>query len=116
VEYDTQLSRPEYAIPQLEGLKRKGYETHLIAVTIDPQVALQRVMERARKTGRNVSVKETLEAHKRFNGALEEYLQLADRAGVWDNTSKPTKIAVKTRIGLDILNSNLYNTIYARGR
>lgn len=96
--YDATLGHRASTLPLLTRFKQAGMKIHLIGVSIDPREAIIRAMLRGAGSGRWVPVQMLQDAHAGFNGAVKEYLTLADRADIYDNTP-PDAHEIATKSG-----------------
>lgn len=100
----------------LQELKDAGYEVRLFGVTVNPESAVIRAMNRAQKTGRYVPISALLHAHRGFNGAFESYAKIADEAVLFDNTTERQEIARATGGNLVVSNHEAYNGVAERSQ
>jgi len=96
---DKTMSDKEKGAKLIQDLQSKGYEVHLIGVTIKPELAYDRAEQRAKSSGRHVPLPVLKAAHKGFNDSYEALAKLADKAMLYDNSQtkkgEHTKIAEK---------------------
>lgn len=113
---DVTLGDPKKGEKYLQELKDAGYEVRLFGVTVNPEMAVVRAMNRAQKTGRYVPINALLHAHKGFNGAFEAYAKIADEAVLFDNTTERQEIAHATGGKLVVSNQEAYNGVAERSQ
>lgn len=111
---DVTLGDPKKGEKYLQELKDSGYEVRLFGVTVNPEMAVIRAMNRAAKTGRYVPISALLHAHKGFNGAFESYAKIADEAVLFDNTTERQEIAHASAGKLVVGNQEAYNGVAQR--
>ena len=79
VVYDATMSNFKKGLQKIQEFKNKGYDVHMFNVTMtDPEVAVQRAMDRFKKTGRWLDPDVLREAHKNFAAILKQYEHTAD--------------------------------------
>ena len=113
---DKTLGNEKKALKLIKDLKAAGYEVRMVGVTIDPSEALVRGLIRYYGTGRLVTPKAMMKAHKGFNAAHKRYSEEVDEFVLYDNTEKPKPIAVAEGGKLDILDQDAYNVSLNRGK
>lgn len=94
---DQTLGNSDKGVALIQSLKDAGYEVHLIGVTADPAIAIERAVKRAKgKERRYVPLDQLLIAHKGFSSGFERYSQLADSAVLYDTSDgMPHAVAEK---------------------
>ena len=80
-----------------DGQARDPYRIEMIGVTLDPEKAVARGLRRKLLTGRGVPVFGQLRSHRLFSENFESYLELLDKAMLFDTseTGEPRKVAMK---------------------
>ena len=79
VVYDATMSDFKKGLEKIQEFKNKGYDVHMFNVTMtDPEVAVQRAIDRFKKTGRWLDPDVLREAHKNFAKVLKQYEHTAD--------------------------------------
>ena len=63
---------------------RVPYWLQLVAVTVDPALAVQRAILRQIGTGRSVPIQSLLQSHKRFAQHFQDYLVMFDEVILYD--------------------------------
>lgn len=111
---DVTLGDEKKGMQKLQELKDAGYEVRLYGVTIQPEIAVVRAMQRAQETGRYVPIDPLLHAHKGFSGAFERYADLADEARLYENSDGIENVAEKVGGKLEIKDPQAYNEIAER--
>jgi N12 class adenine-specific DNA methylase len=111
---DVTLGDKAKGIKTLQELKDAGYEVRLFGVTVMPELAVVRAINRAKKTNRWVPISSLLAAHKQFNGAFEDYAKIVDMASLFDNTTGRQEIAQLVDGKLVITNQEAYNQVADR--
>lgn len=115
--YDGTLGWAPGVYKQFSEWRRAGYSIHLIGVTVDPQEAAERAAIRGKSSGRWVPVPMLLEAHRGFNANIKSYIDLVDRAEVYDNTPpNPHEVATKSTLKspISVVNQELWSIIERR--
>lgn len=83
---DRTLGDPVKAAAELQALKDAGYEIHLVGVTVKPETAVARAVERAKgPEKRFVPLHHLLAAHKGFAQGFDNLSTIAARALLLDN-------------------------------
>ena len=101
---DGVMGNPNSAETQVKQAREAGFDVRLVAVTIDPQTAIERSLARARQleettgVGRHVPIEVLEEAHTSFNEALNTRYRTLFEPGevqVFDNSgSGPVEISI----------------------
>eukprot|EP00760_Papus_ankaliazontas_P012794 PhM_4_TR15558/c0_g1_i1/m.82696 len=96
------------------------YHLELVAVTVDPAVAVQRAILRQIDTTRGVPIRSLLQSHKRFSENFPRYVEMFDSVTLYNNNVRvdldagevPPVIARKEGPGrpLEVLNRDAYTT------
>lgn len=112
---DRTLKDQTKGLREIQQLKDAGYDVHLIGVTVDPNVAVERAKARGKKTGRYVAAEVLRAAHKGFASAFERYARVVDRASLYD-TGEGNKLIAKKRVGqpLTVADETGYNLFRER--
>ncbi len=95
--YDATLANKSKGLAMMQRWMDSGFVVHFIGVTIDPHEAMIRAVLRGKGSGRWVPSAALVAAHTGFNTAVLDYMEIADRANLFDNTPpSPTDVAKKT--------------------
>jgi hypothetical protein len=120
---DQTMGDPAKGAKLIENLKAAGYEVRLVGVTVDPDVAVQRAVERAQgPEKRYVPLDALLKAHKGFTRGFEGYANAADMAFLIDTNGPKTQqnfnlSANKPQRGeLEVLDQNSYLNFGRKGQ
>lgn len=82
---DQTMGTPDKGRKVLQMLKDAGYEVRLFGVTVAPETAVQRAVDRAKGPERRyVPLDHLLAAHKGFSEGFESYAEMADYAALVD--------------------------------
>ena len=113
---DKVMGQEAKGLALIQKFKDAGYKVRLIGVTIDPEEALFRALERYYGTGRLPLPEHLVLAHKGFNEAYPAYAKVVDEALIYDNTAAGNPIAVAQAFDgkVEILSNSLYNRIGER--
>lgn len=113
---DVTLGDRTKGIKYLQELKDAGYEVRLFGATVQPELAVVRAIDRAKRIKRWVPIGALLHAHKGFNGAFEDYSKIVDMASLFDNTTERQEIAQLVNGKLVINNQGAYNEVAERSK
>ncbi|KAL6073128.1 putative Zeta toxin domain-containing protein, variant 2 [Balamuthia mandrillaris] len=81
---------------EAECVPQQPYRIELVAVTVDPHVAVLRGLSRRLETGRDVPIGAQLRSHQLFSQNFMSYVPLFDQVSLYDNNeSEPVLIAQK---------------------
>lgn len=89
------------AMKEIMKAKKRGYEVHIVGVTIPVEEALKRAQSRAERSGREVPEKVIVDAHV---GSTKTFLKLLDSGVVnsmklYDNTTVPPTLIYDNSTG-----------------
>jgi predicted ABC-type ATPase len=83
---ETVFSHPS-KLDFLRTAKAQGYQVHLHVVLVPLELALRRVVLRSDQGGHSVPARKVRERFRRLWALVDNAIQLADEAVVYDNTS-----------------------------
>ena len=86
--FDATMSDHNKGMRRINEFKAAGYEVRMFNVTTDPQLAVERAMNRYKDTGRYVDPEEIQYAHARFGQALPDYEKSVDYFRTYSNIDK----------------------------
>ena len=113
--FETTLFGRSY-LKTIRWLKERRYKIHIFFVSVpNVELALARIRKRVLKGGHNVP---EADVRRRFDRSLRNFLvdyrPLADSWILFDNSRKPSIVALARRDALRIIKSDIYKALVAR--
>ena len=100
VMYETTLSDRKRSLNLLQHARNLGFETWVFYIGLDdPQMHLERVVQRSSVGGHDVPDADILRRFERSRANLPAAIRLADRAMIYDNSGRDFKLAASLERG-----------------
>lgn len=110
--WDSSLANIESGRARFQAAKEHGYTVTLLGCFAPIPIAIERAMKRAKESGRFPNPKHIADSHKMFSANFLEYVDLADRVLLIDNTDESHDGEDSAKITAEKLDTDDYLLIH----